>query len=166
MSNYPPLRIPVLQGLLALRDQIQADPGFLEHDDCPYEAEMKKILVDLFSVREKTVTVEKEVVRTERGRPSKDIRLDNEDQKKVLEEIKKTLEQLNTMTMDATTQTGERIQIAKTKTGLLDQLLKMMERHNTVAKTEAFKENVIGILNDLVSEADRELFQQRIGAYR
>lgn len=167
MSTYPPLRIPVLQGLIAIRQQLDADPDFLNKDECPYDGDLKKVLVDLCAVREKEVVVEREVpVTGQRGRPSKDIKLDADDQKKILTEIKSTIDSLNTMQMNANLQTGELIQIAKTKTGLLDQLLKMMERHTTVAKTEEFKENVIGILNDLVSEADREIFQQRMGAFR
>ena len=166
MSNYPQLRIVVLQGLLALRDQVQADPEFLSAPECPYDEGTKDILTQLFSVRTVEKIVEKEVRVAERGRPSKDIKLDNEDQRKVLDEIKKTLEQLNNMTMDATLQTGERIQIAKTKSDLLDKLLKMMERHTTVARVEQFKEAVIGILNDLVNEKDRDLFLSKIDPLR
>jgi hypothetical protein len=168
MSNYPPLRIVVLQGLLALREQVQAYPDFLSNPDCPYDEATKAVLAQLFEVRTVENIVERVVQSStgERGRPSKEIKLDNEDQRKVLDEIKKTLEQLNSMAMDATLQTGERIQVAKTKTGLLDQLLKMMERHTAVVKVEKFKEEVIGILNDLVDEKDRELFLARIEPLR
>jgi hypothetical protein len=167
MSNFPTLRIPVLMGLVTLKEQLLGDPEFLNQTDCPYDPEVKRILIELLATRVVERVVEKEVrVTGDRGRPTKDIKLDDEDQRKVLEEIKKTLDSLNNMDAGSTLATSERIQIAKTKTGMLDQLLKMMERHTSVRRVEEFKENVIGILNDLVSEADRETFQNRMQPLR
>jgi hypothetical protein len=167
MSNYPPLRIVVLQGLLALRDQLQSDPEFLSSPECPYDQGTKDMLSQLFAIRTVETVVERQVAAVgPRGRPSGEIKLNTDDQQKVLDEIKKTLDQLNTLKMDSTLQTGEQIQIAKTKSDLLDKLLKMMERHTTVVRVERFKEEVIGILNDLVDEKDRELFLNRIDPLR
>lgn len=164
MSNFPPIRMAVLTGLIGLKDHIDQ----LDAEDCPYDNETRKALKDLLAPKTIEVPVEKIVtVGAGRGRPSKDIQLQEEDQKMVLDQIKATLDGLNTMGAgDATLETSERIQIAKTKTNLLDQLLKMMERHTTVSRMEAFKEEVIRILDDLVSEADREIFLKRIEPLR
>lgn len=165
MHNFPPLRLAVLTGLISLQDQLAA----LDEPDCPYDDETKDALRRLLAPRIVEKVVEKEVIveaKSGRGRPTKDVKLDADDQRKVLEEIQSTIKDLNEMGSGQGLQTNERIQIAKTKTGLLDALLKMMERHTTVAKMEGFKEEVIKILDDLVSEADRELFLKRIEPLR
>lgn len=163
MSNFPPLRLAVLTGLLGLKDQLET----LDQPECPYDPQTKQALRDLLEPRTVEKVVEKVVGgdKNARGRPTKDVQLNEKDQKMVLDEIKATIESLNDMKGD-TLPTNERIQIAKTKSSLLDQLLKMMERHTTVMKMEGFKEEVIGILDDLVSESDRELFQSRLEPFR
>lgn len=164
MSNFPPLRMAVLTGLIGLKNQLET----LEAPDCPYDDETKQTLLDLLAPKVVEKVVEKEVPQAGagRGRPTKDIQLDADDQKKVLDEIKATIEALNAMGSGEGLPTNERIQIAKTKSSLLDQLLKMMERHTTVQRVQGFQETVIGILNDLVSEADREIFMKRLEPFR
>lgn len=165
MSNFPPLRIAVLTGLVGLKNNLDS----LTDENCPYDEETKQALLDLLAPKVVEKIVEKEVPQAGgagRGRPSKDIRLAEEDQQKVLDEIKATIESLNAMGSGEGLPTNERIQIAKTKSGLLDQLLKMMERHTTVQRMESFKEEVIKILDDLVTEADRETFMKRLEPFR
>lgn len=170
MSNYPTLRIPVMTGLQTLRDQVQQDPDYLKRPECPYDPEMIRILEDLFAVQVVERIVEKEVqveVKAGRGRPTKDVQLSTEDQSKVLDEIKTQLRELNTLGVGgAAMSTSDQVQVAKTKTVLLSELLKMMERHTTVAKMEAFKEAVINILDDLIPEKDREIFVKRLEPFR
>lgn len=154
----------VLTGLIGLKNQLET----LNDPTCPYDEETKQALLDLLApkVIEKIVTKEAPVAAGTRGRPTKDIKLDEEDQKMVLDEVKSTIEALNAMGSGEGLPTNERIQIAKTKSGLLDQLLKMMERHTTVQRMEGFKEEVIKILDDLVTEADRETFMKRLEPFR
>lgn len=163
MMNFPPLRAAVLTALV----DIKANLAALDREDCPYDNETKGLLKDLLTVKvvEKIVEKERPEGAQARGRPSKDIRLDEEDQKKVLDEIKTQIDALNSLDSDGL-QTNERIQIAKTKASLLDQLLKMMERHTTVQKVESFKEVVIGILNDYVDESGRDMFLKRLEQFR
>lgn len=166
MSNFPPLRMAVLTGLIGLKSQLDT----LNDPACPYDEETKVALLDLLAPKVVEKVVEKEVPqagKAGRGRPSKDIQLSEEDQQMVLDEIKATIESLNNMgTGETQLPTNERIQIAKTKTGLLDQLLKMLERHTTTQRMESFKEEVIRILDDLVTEADREVFMKRLEPFR
>lgn len=166
MSNFPPLRMAVLTGLIGLKSQLDtlADPT------CPYDEETKAALLDLLAPKVVEKVVEKEVTvtpKSARGRPTKDIKLSDEDQEMVLTEIKAMIESLNGLgTGEVQLPVNEKIQIAKTKTGLLDQLLKMIERHTTTQRLESFKEEVIRILDDLVSEADREIFMKRLEPFR
>jgi len=164
MSNFPPLRLAVLTGLVGLKNNLDS----LNEDSCPYDEETKQALLDLLAPKVIEKIVEKEVPQAGagRGRPSKDVKLGEEDQKMVLDEVKATIEALNAMGSGEGLPTNERIQIAKTKSGLLDQLLKMMERHTTVQRMESFKEEVIKILDDLVTEADRETFMKRLEPFR
>ena len=166
MANFPPLRAAVLTALVGLKDHLDS----LDDASCPYDPETKAMLRDILAPKIVEKVVEKEVqveAKRGQGRPSKDIHLSEEDQELVLAEIKTTMTDLRNMgTGDQQLDTATRIQIAKTKTGLLDTLLKMMERHTTVQKMESFKEQVIAILDDLVDEKGRETFLKRVEPLR
>lgn len=172
--NFPPLRIGLLQGLLSLKERVDADPEALE--TAPYDKETVGILNRLFApkVIEKKVEVpvDRSPERVSRGRPTKDVTLSGEDQDKLRTEISTLMEELNNLGNGGgeegtvVLETGERIQIVKTKASLLDQLLKMQERVFNIKRMSTFQEVVIGILDDLVSEDDREVFLRRIEPYR
>lgn len=173
MSNYPPLRLAALNQLASLQTQMEADPEFLEHEDCPYDGETKELLSKLLKPRTVEVPVEKVVSsgsggveKAGRGRPSKDIKLSDEDQQKILDNIKETIEGLNDLAKKEGLETNEAIQIAKTRTSLVDQLLKMQERYFSVTRNQKFIEDVIGILNDVGSEEMREAVQSRLEQFR
>lgn len=156
----------VLTGLVSLKENL----AVLDDSECPYDNETIELLKKLLAPQTIEKIVEKEVqveAKAGRGRPTKDVKLDEESQKEVLTSIQKTLKDLEKMdTGDAALETSARIQIAKTKTNLLDQLLKMIERHTHAMQMEKFKEVVIGILDDLVGEEEREIFLSRIEPYR
>lgn len=165
MSSFPPLRMAVLSGLLAIKD----DLPMLDDPQSPYDSETTDILKRLLAPTTVEVVVEKEVpveMKAGRGRPSKEVRLSQEDQEKLHSEIRELIDALNTMGTGEGLQTNERIQITKTKANLVDQLLKMRERNVTAQKMEEFMEVTISILNDFVSEADRETFLRRLEPYR
>jgi hypothetical protein len=173
MMNFPPLRIGLLQGLISLKQSYDADSTIL--NESPYENEMKTILARLFAPKVVEKIVEKEVIRevkAGRGRPTKDVSLSAEDQEKVRDEIGKLMTQLNNLGTgegeggEGGLETNERIQIIKTKASLLQQLLQMQERVFNIKRMSSFQETVILILDDLVSEDDREVFLKRIEPYR
>lgn len=160
MSNFPPLRLAVLTALVDIKDNLD------KLDESPYDDDIKETLRKLLAPTVVESVVTKEVpVTGVRGRPSKDIQLSSEDQAKLLKDIKDTLTSLDGM-LQVNMPTNEKIQVAKTKTQLLDQLLKMVERHTTAQKVEAFKEEVIKVLEDLVEEKDREIFLRRMEPFR
>lgn len=169
MSNYPPLRLAALNQLASLQTQMEADPEFLENDDCPYDNETKELLAKLLKPRTVEVAVEKVVGgggKAGRGRPSKEIKLSDEDQQKIIDEIKATLKGLKELADKENLETNESIQIAKTRTSLVDQLLKLQERYYSVTRNQQFIEDVIGILNDFGDEELREYVQNRLEQYR
>lgn len=168
MSKYPALRLAALSALVELQKDLAADPKFLEHEECPYDNDTKEVLRALITPRTVEVTVEKVVTTGAapgRGRPSKDVKLSEEDQQTILDGIKKTLKELDELGIDGA-EINEKVQIAKTRTALLGELLKMQERHYSISKTQEFIETVIGILEDLCDEKTRETFMSRIEAYR
>jgi hypothetical protein len=166
MSNFPPLRLAVLTALAGLKDNLE----IVDSPDCPYDPETKELLRKLLAPKVVEKMVEKEIMveaKNARGRPSKDVKLSEDDQQMVIDQIKSTLADLEAMgTGEKGLPTNERIQIAKTKANLTSELLKQMERHTTVQRIEEFKETVIGILDDFMSEADRENIMKRLEPLR
>ena len=165
MKTFPPLRLAVLTGLASLKEDLDS----LDSLECPYDPETVVLLKKLMAPTIKTVTIEKEVQvegKVGRGRPSKDIRLSENDQQKLTDNIRELMEALEEMGTGEGLETRERIAITKTKASLLDQLLKMRERNTTAAKMEEFVEVTIGIVDDLVSDADKEIFLRRLEPYR
>jgi 5-methylcytosine-specific restriction endonuclease McrBC regulatory subunit McrC len=167
MASFPPLRLAVLTGLSDVKKNLDS----LNQADCPYDEETKTLLLDLLApkVVEKVIEKEVHVTGNTRGRPSKDIQLSEEDQQLILDELRSTLAELNklgsgddTAAMDV----RERIQVAKTKGDQIERLLKMVERHTTAQRMQHFKDEVIRILDDLVSEEGREQFMKRIEPFR
>lgn len=167
MSNFPPLRMAVLNALIDLKQGIQADKNFL--DGSPYDDEVNQILYALFEPKVVEVVVEKEVsvpAKSGRGRPRKDVELSEEDKEKVRKEITDLIGALNDMGTGEDLETNERLQVIKAKTNLVNQLLQMRERNTTSQKMEEFMSVVMNILESLVSEKDREVFLQKLNAYR
>lgn len=165
MKSFPPLRLAVLSGLATIKEDLSA----LDQEDCPYDAETIALLKQLLTPEVKEITVEKEVfveAARGRGRPSKDVRLSEDDQKKLTDEIGVLIQELKDLGNGTGLETSERIQITKTKAGLLDQLLKMRERNVTAARMEEFIEIVIAIVADLVADNDKEIFLKKLEPYR
>lgn len=154
--------------MVALKAQFDADPSYI--DEAPYDEETKGILRKMFA----PLIVEKEVIKevikeakVGRGRPTKDVALSSEDQTKIQTGIKTLMDELEALGAgEATLDTGARIQIIKTKAALHKELLQMQERVFNIKNTSQFQEVVLAILSDLISEADREVFLQRISPYR
>jgi len=166
---FPPLRTGVLHGLLTLKERYDAEPTIL--DSSPYENEAREMLRLILKAKVVEKIKEVEVVRevkAGRGRPTKDVLLTEEDQETVRTNIAELIDQLNRLGTGENEQleTNERIQIIKTKASLNEQLLKMQERVFNVKRMSDFQSTVISLLDDLVSEQDRNVFLKRLSAYR
>jgi hypothetical protein len=168
MSQYPPLRITVLSGLVEIKKRLETEPEWLDSPDCPYEGDVRTILKDLLATKIVEKIVERNVGAGKpaaRGRPSKDVELSEEDQALVRTEIKKMIAELNALDGKGL-ETNELIQITKTKSSLLESALKQQERAFNVKRMSEFKSVVMTILDDLVDESGRETFLKRLEPYR
>lgn len=168
MTDYPTLRIGVLQSLMELKGRIEQDSNFLKLESCPYDNETVGVLDHIFAPIERIVEIEKliEVGSLRRPRP-KDMKLSEEDQSQVETTARDLLSQLNSLGEgEKGLDTQTKIQIIKTKATLIEQLLKLRERWFNVKRTAEFQEVVIAILDDLIADRDRDEFLRRIDPYR
>lgn len=165
--DFPPLRLAVLNALLAIKEQMAIDPQMW--DGCPYDSETVDILKQILDVREVERVVEKTVYidKKDRGRPRKIAGMSPEDLAELEDEVKGLLKSLKDLDpMEGQLDTNERVQIMKTRASLIDQALKNKERIFNVKNMSEFQTVVIGILDDLVAEEQRETFLDRIEPYR
>lgn len=166
--NYPPLRAALLQSLTNLKQLYDENPDFLEAS--PYDNEAKRVLQNLFAPKIVETIKEVEVVREAkagRGRPSGDVALSPEDQDTVITDIKDLIQQLNQLDAgDKALDTGERVKIINTKANLIDRLLKMQERVFNVKRMSSFQDTMIALMDDLISEKDRDVYLNRLKPYR
>lgn len=167
MQTFPTLRLAVVQGMLDLKRQYDADPSFLKATDCPYDSETVEMLEQIFASRivevEKIVTVTVEAPADKEARRE---RLTDEEQDLVDKTVGDMLKELNKLgdgELGLDTQT--RVQIIKAKATLIDQMLKMHERVMNVKRIANFQSVVISILDDLVTDADRDVFLKRLEPY-
>lgn len=174
MSNYPTLRLGVLQAMSDLKANVDADPEYLRQPECPYDSATVELLERLFKPIE--IEVIKEVVvdkpqRGKVGRPSKKTELTDEDAVEAEEEAKELLKELRSL---GRTNEGElkqldtatKLSIIKTQTQLLEKLISIRERFTNVRKVAQFQQTVMSILDDLVDEAKIEIFLERLEPFR
>lgn len=174
MTHYPTLRLGVLQGLAELKLHCDAVDGYLRKPDCPYDNDTIELLEKLFAAKEVEVIKEVAVEKPERGkvgRPSKKGEVTDDDALELENEAKTLLTELRQL---GQTQDGEmkqldtatRLQIIKTQTQLMEKLVSIRERFSSVRKVASFQATVVSILDDLVSEENRDVFLKRLEEYR
>jgi hypothetical protein len=174
MSNYPTLRLGVLQGLAGLKASFDADQTYLRKPDCPYDNDTVDLLEKLFKAREIEVIKEVVVDKPERGkvgRPSSKKELNDDDAAEVEAEAKEMLKELRTLDKDAGGEmkqldTATKLSILKTRSTLLEKLVTIRERFTSARKVAEFQQIVISILDDLVDEERRAEFIERLEPYR
>ena len=170
MTTFPTLRIGVLQALLELKVATEADDALLSSAECPYDRETVDALNKIFEVRTVEKEVIKEVIKEEkpqRGRPTVDPKLSEDDQQEVEDSARELLTQLKALGEGETgLDTQTKITIIKAKAVLIEQLVKLRERWHNVKRVATFQAVVIGILDDLVGEDDRQEFLKRVEPYR
>jgi hypothetical protein len=174
MSNYPTLRLGVLQGIVDLKAACDAKPGFLRASDCPYDNDTVSILEKLFKPVEIEVIKEVIVEKPERGkvgRPTNKKELSEDDAAELENEAKEMLTELRQMAKkddgalkDLDTQT--KLTILKTRASLMEKLVSIRERFTSSRKVLEFQNTVVGILDDLIPEDMRDEFLKRLEPYR
>lgn len=176
MSNYPTLRLGVLQGIAALKASVDADPGVLRRPECPYDNDTIDLLEKLFKPVEVERIVEVEVTKPQRGkvgRPRKNAggEVTDDDAAELEEEAKACLTELRAMgrTMEGemkSLDTKTKLDIIRAKTTLMEKLVSIRERFSSVREVAGFQQTVISILDDLIPEERRDEFLKRLEGYR
>lgn len=174
MSNYPTLRLGVLQAMSDLKALVDADPEYLRNPDCPYDSATVELLERLFKPIEIEVIKEVQVEKPSRGkvgRPSGKGQLTDEDAEEAEEEVKQMLKELRSL---GRTNEGElkqldtstKLQIIKTQTALLEKLISIRERFTNVRQVAHFQQTIMGILDDLIEDEKRDEFLTRLEPFR
>lgn len=170
---YPNLDLGALASLMAIRNQSELFPDYLERKDCPYDSDTKVQLKKLIEVREVEKVVEKIIERkveiaakaAEGGGKGRKVKpkTSGVDLEMVSKEIQEIRDELRTLKTDSLgLDTGDRIQIIKTRAALVEKMIAMDERNNNLKKQSQFFSTVLGILDDLIPEEGRKAFMKRI----
>lgn len=175
-AYYPKLDIGGLAAIMAIRQQSEMFPDYFEQKACPYDQDTIKQLNKLFQIREVEKIVEKIVEREVKietahraaeggGVGPKKVKLKTSgvDLDAVSKEIQDIREELKTLKTDSFgMETGDRIQIIKTRAALVEKLISMDDRVNNLKRLSLYQSVVMGILDDLIPEEGRKQFIRRI----
>lgn len=172
---YPPMSFAALGVVVTVKNQSELHPDYFGRD-CPYDAATIKQLKKLTEVREIEVPVEKVVEKIiekrveviveaaagggKRGPKAKNsgVQLDQ-----VASEISELRQELKQLKIDGKAlQTADKIQLIKLRASLVEKLINMDERVNNLKKLSLFQSTVLNILDDIMSEEQRQDFMKRI----
>lgn len=151
MNDYPALDLNAVMGLLPIREQLNANPNWLDEAECPYGADVRTALKTLFPPATASAVTGKGKTG---GKGKTQI---SEEQAAVIEEeaisLLKELKELKAPAgkgLDHDT----KISIIKAKTSLIEKVVLIQERFYNVHRVSNFQKTVVGILDRLI-EPDR-----------
>lgn len=172
---FPNINLGAVASLVTLRQQSDLYPDYFDHQDCPYDQEtrdqLKRVLapkvVEVLvpgpeRIIEKRVEVAAKAAEGagKRGPKPKTGTVDVDEVAKEIDEIRQELRQLK---LDGKTlQTADRIQIIKTRAGLVEKMIAMAERTHNVKRLSLFQSVIMGVLDDLVGPEEQQEFMKRI----
>lgn len=178
MSNayYPKLDLSAVASLSGVYQQMELHSDYLDNANCPYDDVTKEQLRKMLAPRviEKVVEVEKIVERKieiatkaaesggQIGRKlkQKSSGVDMDAASQEIQDLRKELQQLKVDSKGL--QTADKIQIIKTRAGLVEKLISMDEKANNLKKMALFQSVILGVLDDLVPNDRRGDFMKRI----
>lgn len=169
--SYPSLRIGVLRALQDLKRHYTVDPEIFQRSDCPYDSDVRAVLEEILKVETVEKIVEKRVVHESAGSgkrgPRPKLGLNEADQELVSNELSDLLDELKKMNdPDKDLDQSAKLAVFKLKVAIIESIVKLRERVLNIKRLAGFEAVVISILDDLVSEDDREVFLERIAPYR
>lgn len=169
--SYPSLRIGVLRALQDLKRHYTVDPEIFQRSDCPYDSDVRAVLEEILKVETVERIVEKRVVHESAGSgkrgPRPKMGLSEADQELVSNELTELLDELKKMNdPDKDLDQSAKLAVFKLKVSIIESIVKLRERVLNIKRIAGFEAVVISILDDLVSEDDREVFLDRIAPYR
>ena len=169
---YPKLDLGSLASIMVIRQQTEMFEDYFENKACPYDEDTKRQLQKLFAVIEVEKIVEKVIEREikvevekptgQRG-PKVKMKTSGVSLEEVSKEIQDIREELKTLKTDSVgLDTGDRIQIIKTRATLVEKLVSMDEKVNNLKRLSTFQSVTMGILDDLMEEEQRKQVIKRI----
>jgi hypothetical protein len=149
---YPPIDIAEISTFLTIIEDYIDDPSYFDPTECPYDPDiMDKIkkLVQPVMVASATIDEKNPV-----GRPTKQVVLPIDEVEKEINDIRQELASLK---IDGKTlETADRIQIIKTRAALVEKIIGMKERVTNLRTQKQFVTVVIGIMEDMMDQKQRE----------
>lgn len=175
-AYYPKLDLGALAGFITIRQQSRQFDDYFTNPKCPYDRDTKTQLERLIApeVVEKVVEVEKIIERKAKtaeraaeggGTGPKKVKLkasgvDLDGVSQEIQDLRRELQQLKTDSKGL--QTGDKIQIIKTRASLVEKLIAMDEKINNLKRISLFQTTIMMILEDLIPQERRLEFIRRI----
>lgn len=164
-EKYPPLDLDQLMSAIFVIEASVDDVNYLDPATCPYDAEIRKRLnkLSLWITSNQAAAPKPAIEPAPVGRPRSGPVLPVEEIEKEMDEIRKEIGQLKLDSKDL--ETADRIQIIKTRAALVEKIIAMKERTNNLKKQAAFVSNVIGIMEDILEQPQRDEMIKRLEPY-
>jgi len=150
MSYYPPFDEKVLWAIDVIRQQVENDPEYLDHPDCPYLPKSKEVLRRI--IRPQRIAEEWDV---ETKGLNKWEKLELETTR-LFEDLKRTKEDLS-----IDDHAGQ-MAYFRTATSLMDKIVGLQERAMGVKKIHQFQQTVLDIMEDVLDAGQRTEVMERL----
>lgn len=151
MRHYPDLSSKLMVPLQVIREQLKLDPGYLDAEECPYDAAIK----DLLRLMVSPTGVSQGGFLNRTG--SKQHILEEEAQA-LYQEIKSFGSKLKADDV------SERMTYYRTRTSLLEKLIDMIERAGNMQAVVEFQEIVLAIFEDMLTPEQRAEAMERLSS--
>ena len=176
---YPTLSSGAIQAILTLRKAFEENPDFLDHEDCPYDDIMKTDIRTLCAVKvvEKIVQVpqivekivEKEVrikdAAAGGGKRGPKLRDVGKDVEKELLDLIEDLKALKLDSNDKDLKTSDRVAMIKVRAALIEKMTTLRQASSGIRRVGEFMSTVLSILDDMMSDDQRQQFMNRIETF-
>ena len=140
---FPPLTEDALWGLTVLLEQLEADPGLLDDENCPYPSDFREKL-----------RKNRRISATE----IEEIDLETEAHELFLE----LRESKDHLTID---DNAERMSYFRVATSLLEKLIGLRERANHIKKVSAFYATVLSVMEEVLEPSQVTQVRDRLKDY-
>lgn len=153
---YPELSPKLIVPLEVIREQLRIDPGYLSHPNCPYDARTKALL----RLMAPTPTVDDASGDLFLGRTGSKAEI-------LVKEVQEAYLELKEFSGEITDlDVSEKMSYFRTRASLLEKLVGLIERTNTLADVTIFQDTVISLMEEMLTPQQHEEFLQRLNTDR